>query len=121
MPLFGQILAALYQNDIVEEDDVRGWHARPDSKGEGLKAGEVLENFKKCWLVGARMIHQFDQQESSSEGEDESDGSGSGDDAGSGDSEGSGNNEVSGEGEEEGDDGEDGDEGDEKSEDEDEE
>ncbi|ETW85768.1 hypothetical protein HETIRDRAFT_309762 [Heterobasidion irregulare TC 32-1] len=121
MPLFGQILAALYQNDIIEEDDVRGWHAQPDSKGEGLKAGEVLENFKRCWLVGARMIHQFDQQESSSEGEDESDGSGSGDDAGSSDSEGSGNNEVSGEGEVEGDDGEDGDEGDEESEDEDEE
>ncbi|EDR14254.1 uncharacterized protein LACBIDRAFT_142306, partial [Laccaria bicolor S238N-H82] len=29
MPLFGQILAALYQEDIVEEDDIRAWHKLP--------------------------------------------------------------------------------------------
>ncbi|KAA1474914.1 nucleotide-diphospho-sugar transferase [Dentipellis sp. KUC8613] len=70
MPLFGQILAALYQNDIVEEDDIRGWHKLPESKGEGLKPGPILENTQKSWIVGARMIHQFDEQESSDEDED---------------------------------------------------
>ncbi|TFY76741.1 hypothetical protein EWM64_g7267 [Hericium alpestre] len=71
MPLFGQILAALYQNDIVEEDDIRAWHAQPEAKGEGLKPGALLENMKKTWIVGARMIHQFNEQESSDEGSDE--------------------------------------------------
>ncbi|KAI0318651.1 nucleotide-diphospho-sugar transferase [Amylostereum chailletii] len=71
LTLFGQILAALYQNDIVEEDDIRGWHAQPEAKGEGVKAEEFRENIQKCWLVGARMIHQFNEQESDDDDEDE--------------------------------------------------
>ncbi|KIL69661.1 hypothetical protein M378DRAFT_184070 [Amanita muscaria Koide BX008] len=61
MPLFGQILAALYQSDIVEEDDIRAWHALPASKGEGHRAEE---NLKKCWMIGSHMLQQFDAQES---------------------------------------------------------
>jgi len=71
--LFGQILATLYQNDIVEEEDIRNWHALPEAKGENVKNGVLLENLQKTWIVGARMIHQFNEQESddeSSEGED---------------------------------------------------
>jgi translation initiation factor eIF-2B subunit epsilon len=64
MPLFGQILAALYQDDIVEEDDIRRWHALPASKGVGLEPGTITENIKKCWSVGARMIVQFNEQDS---------------------------------------------------------
>jgi translation initiation factor eIF-2B subunit epsilon len=63
-PLFGQILAALYQNDIVEEEDIRNWHAKPEAKGEGVKGGNLLEKIKKTWIIGARMIHQFNEQES---------------------------------------------------------
>jgi translation initiation factor eIF-2B subunit epsilon len=76
--LFGQILAALYQNDIVEEEDIRNWHAQPEAKGEEIKDGTLLENLQKTWIIGARMIHQFNEQESddedesgSSEGEDD--------------------------------------------------
>jgi translation initiation factor eIF-2B subunit epsilon len=71
MPLFGQILAALYQDDVVEEDDIRQWHALPASKGLGLKPGTTTENIKKCWLVGARMITQFNQQDSDGEEDSE--------------------------------------------------
>ncbi|KIM49219.1 hypothetical protein M413DRAFT_438384 [Hebeloma cylindrosporum] len=68
MPLFGQILAALYQEDIVEEDDIRAWHAL-----EGSKAGIDSDNMQKCWMIGTKMIEQFDAQESSeSESESES-------------------------------------------------
>ena len=67
MPLFGQILAALYQEDIVEEDDIRGWHILPSTSGEGRKTGVETENFKKCWAIGMHMIHQFDDQESESD------------------------------------------------------
>ena len=65
MPLFGQILAALYQEDIVEEDDIRGWHILPGtSRGEG-REGVERENFLKCWTIGTHMIQQFDDQDSS--------------------------------------------------------
>ncbi|KAH9043184.1 nucleotide-diphospho-sugar transferase [Lactarius pseudohatsudake] len=69
-PLFGQILAALYQNDIVEEEDIQNWHAKPEAKGEGVKSGNLLENIQKTWIVGARMIHQLNEQESDGESED---------------------------------------------------
>ncbi|KAK1232011.1 translation initiation factor eIF-2B epsilon subunit, GEF [Marasmius sp. AFHP31] len=64
-PLFGQILAALYQDDIVEEDDIRAWHRLSSSQGDGN------EEMKKCWLIGGRMIEQFDEQESDDEDDDE--------------------------------------------------
>ncbi|KAH9050720.1 nucleotide-diphospho-sugar transferase [Lactarius hengduanensis] len=69
-PLFGQILAALYQNDIVEEEDIQNWHAKPEAKGEGVRSGNLLENIQKTWIVGARMIHQLNEQESDDESED---------------------------------------------------
>ncbi|KAF8478631.1 nucleotide-diphospho-sugar transferase [Russula ochroleuca] len=77
--LFGQILAVLYQNDIVEEDDIRNWHAQPEAKGEDINDRRLLENLQKTWIIGARMIHQLNEQESdddegqsgSSEGEDD--------------------------------------------------
>ncbi|KAJ7470669.1 nucleotide-diphospho-sugar transferase [Mycena latifolia] len=68
-PLFGQILAELYQADIVEEDDIRAWYAQPSAKGVGLVGGPTAENVKRCWAVGARMIQQFDEQESNSDSE----------------------------------------------------
>ncbi|KAJ6596797.1 nucleotide-diphospho-sugar transferase [Mycena vulgaris] len=64
-PLFGQILAELYQADIVDEDDIRAWYALPAAKGADL-VGPTAENVKRCWAVGARMIQQFDEQESES-------------------------------------------------------
>ncbi|KAF9567546.1 nucleotide-diphospho-sugar transferase [Agrocybe pediades] len=69
MPLFGQILAALYQEDIVEEDHIRAWHLTPKSKGEDLKEGPEAENFKKCWMIGSHMIQQFNEQDSETETE----------------------------------------------------
>lgn len=71
MPLFGQILAALYQEDVVEEDDIRAWHKLPIAQGEERKPGPETENFQKCLTIGAHMIRQFDEQESDS-AEDES-------------------------------------------------
>lgn len=73
LPLFGQILAALYQEDIVEEDDIRKWHKKPCARGEGVKPPASGENFKKCWSVGAHMIKQFDEQESEDEDEEDED------------------------------------------------
>lgn len=73
MPLFGQILAALYQEDIVEEDDIRAWHKLPIAQGEGRKPGPETENLQKCLTIGAHMIRQFDEQESDSEEEESED------------------------------------------------
>ncbi|KAI0362257.1 nucleotide-diphospho-sugar transferase [Trametes cingulata] len=74
--LFAQVLAALYQQDLVEEDDIRAWHKSPAARGEGLKPGStLLEGVRKCWAVGAKMIEQFDaeSEEESSEEESEED------------------------------------------------
>lgn len=58
----------------MEEEDIRNWHALPEARGENVENGVLLENLKKTWIVGARMIHQLSEQESdddgSSEGED---------------------------------------------------
>ncbi|EIW85031.1 nucleotide-diphospho-sugar transferase [Coniophora puteana RWD-64-598 SS2] len=70
LPLFGQILAAFYQDDIVEEDDIREWYSQRASRGDDVDAG-LKENFKKCWTVGAHMIKQFDEQESEESDGDE--------------------------------------------------
>ncbi|KAI4527503.1 nucleotide-diphospho-sugar transferase, partial [Schizophyllum commune Loenen D] len=72
LALFGQILAALYQEDVVEEDDIRAWFKHPEARGEDVGAsGEELENIKKCRDVGAKMIEQFDAQETSEEESEE--------------------------------------------------
>lgn len=72
MSLFGQILAALYQEDLVEEDYIRAWHRLAESKGTDRKEGPETDNFQKCWMIGSHMIQQFDAQESESEEETES-------------------------------------------------
>ncbi|KAL4068016.1 nucleotide-diphospho-sugar transferase [Scleroderma yunnanense] len=71
LPLFGQTLAALYQEDIIEEDDIRAWHEKPASRGDNQMSTTLQENFKKCWNVGAHMIKQFDEQESEESQEEE--------------------------------------------------
>lgn len=64
----------------MEEEDIRNWHAQPEAKGEGINDRRLLENLQRTWIIGARMIHQFNEQESddddegqsgSSEGEDD--------------------------------------------------
>jgi len=69
--LFGQMLAALYQNDIVEEEDIRNWHARPEAKGEDVRNSHLLENLRKTWIVGARMIHQLNEQDSDEDSDED--------------------------------------------------
>jgi len=64
LALFGQVLASFYQEDVVEEDDIRAWHKIPASKGSNA-SGEVAERMKRCWTIGSRMIEQFDEQEDS--------------------------------------------------------
>ncbi|KAI6117666.1 nucleotide-diphospho-sugar transferase [Pisolithus croceorrhizus] len=71
LPLFGQILAALYQEDVVEEEDIRAWHKRPQSRGDEQKSAALQNNFQKCWNAGAFMIKQFDEQESDEESDEE--------------------------------------------------
>lgn len=64
--LFGLLLGALYQEDIIEEEDVRAWHRKPESRGK-----KGVPGMEKCWLVGSRMIEQFNAQDSGSESDSE--------------------------------------------------
>jgi translation initiation factor eIF-2B subunit epsilon len=54
-------LASFYQDDIVEEDDIRAWHKLPTSRMSGTSA--LAENMNRTWSVGSRMLQQFDEQE----------------------------------------------------------
>lgn len=74
LPLFGQILAALYQDDIVDEDDIRAWHGNSKSQGQGIKPTSLQDSYNRCWVTGAHMIKQFDEQDSDEESEEDSDG-----------------------------------------------
>ncbi len=71
MPLFGQILAALYQADIVEEEDLRAWHSSPSARGVGLTPGVQTDNIRKCWSIGTLLIQQIGQQDSGGEESEE--------------------------------------------------
>lgn len=64
--LFGLLLAAFYQEDIIEEEDIRTWHSNVESKGEGVDSGMAV-NLARSWAIGSRMIEQFDAQDTESE------------------------------------------------------
>ncbi|KZT44053.1 nucleotide-diphospho-sugar transferase [Sistotremastrum suecicum HHB10207 ss-3] len=66
MTLFGPVMAALYSSDVVDEDDIREWHSRPESLGRDKPAVEAA-NMLKCRGVGSVMLRQFDEQEDDSE------------------------------------------------------
>ena len=53
----------------MDEDDIRAWHKTAAARGTTLKPGPLLDGVKHCWLVGQKMIEQFDAQESESEDE----------------------------------------------------
>ena len=65
------MLAQLYQDDIVDEDDIRQWHVTPAARGEGLKPGALLDGVKYGWVVGQKLIEQFDAQESDDESDED--------------------------------------------------
>ena len=69
MSLFGQVLASMYQDDIIEADDIRAWHRSPQSQGQGLPS-ELEANYKKCWDIGNVMLQHLDTQESEEESEE---------------------------------------------------
>ena len=40
----------------------------PEAKGEGVRSGNLLESMEQTWIIGARMIHQLNEQESDDDG-----------------------------------------------------
>ncbi|KAH8833842.1 nucleotide-diphospho-sugar transferase [Flagelloscypha sp. PMI_526] len=71
LSVFGLALRCLYQRDILDEDDIRQWHKTPAAKGKGMENETHFEDMGKCWLIAAKLIQAFDDQESESESEDE--------------------------------------------------
>lgn len=67
LSLFGQILATMYQDDIVEEEDIYAWHRLPSSRGA------ENEGMEKTWSIGAQLIAQLAEQDSDSDEEDDED------------------------------------------------
>lgn len=65
-------MVTFYQDDIVDDDDIRGWLKLGKSKGEDVKQGSISENYKKFWMLGARLLQQISEQDSSDEEDEES-------------------------------------------------
>ncbi|KAH9981249.1 nucleotide-diphospho-sugar transferase [Lactifluus volemus] len=61
---------------------IRRWYAQPEAKGEGVKISALLENIQKTRIVGARMIHQFNEQDSEDDDSEDARSSGSEDSSG---------------------------------------
>ena len=67
MPLFGQLLIAFYQEDIVEEDDIQAWHKTSNKPIPHTTDAIFTENMQKCFKIGAQMIKQLAEQDDESE------------------------------------------------------
>jgi translation initiation factor eIF-2B subunit epsilon len=68
--LFGQVLVAFYQGDIIDEDDLKNWQRLPASRtGQGASA----ENHKKFWVIGSRILQQLVEQDSEEESDEDED------------------------------------------------
>ncbi|KAF9651749.1 nucleotide-diphospho-sugar transferase [Thelephora ganbajun] len=68
--LFGQVLVAFYQSDIIDEDDLKNWQQLPVSK---TGQDDAADNHRKFWVIGSRILQQLVDQESEEESEDEDD------------------------------------------------
>ena len=63
----------LNRNNIVEEEDIRAWHALAASIAEDHKPGIVGENVKKCWMTGLSDNLTHKRRSEEGDGDDEID------------------------------------------------
>lgn len=64
------MLTALYNTDVVDEDDIKGWLSNPDSRGLGQKK-EQTAAMNDCLMQGARLLQHLQQMDDSDEEEEE--------------------------------------------------
>lgn len=73
-PYFGILLRALYESDILTEEELLEWRSLSTARGEGTK--DEVE--KKAWMElfqrGKVYVDVLEKMESEDEGEDEEDG-----------------------------------------------
>jgi len=70
--IFGLILAALYNIDVVDEDDIKEWLSNSESRGLGLKK-ELTAAMGDCLMQGARLLQHLQQMDDSDDDEEEED------------------------------------------------
>jgi len=68
--LFGQILVSFYQNDVIDEDDLKNWQRLPASR---MGQVDSAENHKKFWVIGSRILQQLLEQDSEDESDEDGD------------------------------------------------
>ncbi|KDQ18101.1 hypothetical protein BOTBODRAFT_52900 [Botryobasidium botryosum FD-172 SS1] len=69
--IFGLVLAALYNSDVVDEDDIKEWLSNSEARGVGQKK-ELAPAMSDCLMQGARLLQHLQQMEDSDD-EDDSD------------------------------------------------
>jgi translation initiation factor eIF-2B subunit epsilon len=64
VPIFGNILATLYNEDIVDEDDIRAWHKSSRARGVGSGNEDTRASMERLRRVGTAMIERFEESDS---------------------------------------------------------
>jgi hypothetical protein len=60
--VFSHMLTGLYNTDIIEEGDIRGWYRK-------VKGREMDANGEYCRQIVVRLLERLDEQSSESESE----------------------------------------------------
>lgn len=63
-------MVSFYQNDIIDEDDLKHWQRLPASR---MAQDDSAENHKKFWVIGSRILQQLLEQDSEEESGEEGD------------------------------------------------
>lgn len=72
-PWFGIILRALYESDIVAEEDLVEWRELSEAKGEGQGDADMAKKWKDMWMKGKAYVDVLEDMESDDEEEEDED------------------------------------------------
>lgn len=75
-PWFGVVLRALYESDMVGEEDLVEWREMSAAQGEGQAEEGAKKRWKEMWVKGKAYVDVLEDMESDDEDEDEEEESG---------------------------------------------
>ncbi|EIW73036.1 hypothetical protein TREMEDRAFT_42152 [Tremella mesenterica DSM 1558] len=71
MPVFGILLRAVYETDIVSEEDLVEWRSLSSARGEGAKDEDEKKKWVEVFVKGKAYVDVLEQMDSEDEDEDD--------------------------------------------------
>ena len=72
-PLFGIILRALYETDVIGEEDLVEWRSLSAAKGEGARNEEEKQKWAEVYAKGKAYVDVLEQMESDDDDDEDDD------------------------------------------------